>query len=139
MADAVTFEFEHAHIFCTDIAATEHWICDVMGGEVVERRMSRDVPALTLSLYGLTIFVRGELPDEGLAPSGPSHFGLDHFGLRVSDVDAAVELLRARGAEIEVEPWDFMPGSRLAFVRGPDGVRCELTQRGAPAGEQAGE
>jgi hypothetical protein len=31
---------------------------------------------------------------------------------------------------IDTEPFDFMPGSRLAFVRGPDNVRVELTQRG---------
>jgi catechol 2,3-dioxygenase-like lactoylglutathione lyase family enzyme len=57
-------------------------------------------------------------------------FGLDHFGLLVNDVYAAVEMLRGRGAVIDTEPFDFMPGSRLAFVRGPGNVRVELTQRG---------
>jgi lactoylglutathione lyase len=130
MTAPVTFSFEHAHILCTDIDATERWLVDVMGAEVTERRWSRDIPALTLTLYGLTIFVRGELSEESLGAPDHRQFGLDHFGLLVNDVDAAVELLRGRGAVIDTEPFDFMPGSRLAFVRGPDNVRVELTQRG---------
>ena len=44
-------------------------------------------------------------------------------------MDASVEELRRRGVTIDVEPYDFTPGSRIAYVRGPDGVRIELVQR----------
>ena len=61
---------------------------------------------------------------------GPTvpHFGADHFGLQVADVDAAIAELRKRGVTIDVEPYDFTPGSRIAYVRGPDGVRIQLVQ-----------
>jgi catechol 2,3-dioxygenase-like lactoylglutathione lyase family enzyme len=67
-----------------------------------------------------------------LAPAGARHFGADHFGLRVLDVDATVAELRRRGVRIEVEPWDFGPTLRIAFVKGPDDVRVELVQTKEP-------
>jgi lactoylglutathione lyase len=57
------------------------------------------------------------------------HYGLEHIGLTVDDIDAAVEELRAKGAEIVVGPVTRNPGLRLAFVRGPEGIMIELVQR----------
>ena len=61
----------------------------------------------------------------GYAPEG----GLEHIGLTVDDVDAAVDELRAKGAEIAIGPLTRNPGLRLAFVRGPEGIMIELVQR----------
>ena len=62
------------------------------------------------------------------APCFP-HYGLEHIGLTVDDVDAAVEELRAKGAEIAIGPLTRNPGLRLAFIRGPEGIMIELVQR----------
>ena len=62
-------------------------------------------------------------------PTPPRHYGLEHIGLTVDDVDAACEELRARGAEIAIGPLTRSPGLRLAFVRGPEGIMVELVQR----------
>ena len=40
--------------------------------------------------------------------------------------------LRRRGVMIDVEPWDFGPTLRIAFVKGPDDVRIELVQTKEP-------
>ena len=56
------------------------------------------------------------------------HYGLEHIGLTVDDVDAAVEELRAIGAEIAIGPLTRNPGLLLAFVRGPEGIMIELVQ-----------
>ena len=53
----------------------------------------------------------------------------EHVGLTVDDVDAAVEELRAKGAEIAIGPLNRNPGLRLAFIRGPEGIMIELVQR----------
>ena len=55
--------------------------------------------------------------------------GLDHFGLRVDDMDAAVAELKRRGAHFSVEPRTIRPGVRIAFVQAPDNVRIELLER----------
>jgi glyoxylase I family protein len=54
---------------------------------------------------------------------------LDHLGLRVDDLDAAVAELKRRGAQVIVEPKTIRPGVRIAFLQGPDDVRIELLER----------
>jgi lactoylglutathione lyase len=54
---------------------------------------------------------------------------LEHIGLTVDDVDAAVEELHAKGAEIAIGPLTCNHGLRLAFIRGPEGIMIELVQR----------
>jgi catechol 2,3-dioxygenase-like lactoylglutathione lyase family enzyme len=128
MAGPLEFTFDHIHVFCSDLAATERWFAEGLGAEVVGRPESRGVPSVRLKVGGANVYLRPAREGESLVPPGPQHFGADHFGLRVTDVDATVAELRKRGVFIEVEPWDFSPGSRIAFIKGPDGVRIELVQ-----------
>src|SRR5215208_210881 len=129
MAAPLDYQFHHIHIFCSDLATSERWFAEQLGAEVAERRESRGVPSVLLNLGGATINLRPAREGESLT-DGPTvpHFGADHFGLQVADVDAAIAELRKRGVTIDVEPYDFTPGSRIAYVRGPDGVRIELVQ-----------
>ena len=55
--------------------------------------------------------------------------GLDHFGLKVTGIDAIVADLKKKGAEFTMEPNDIRPGVRIAFLRGPEGVSIELLER----------
>jgi catechol 2,3-dioxygenase-like lactoylglutathione lyase family enzyme len=128
MAGPLDFSFDHIHIFCSDMAATERFFTEGLGADVAGRPESRGVPSVRLKLGGANIYLRPQRDDESLTPPDSQHFGADHFGLRVADVDATVAELRQRGVFIEVEPWDFSPGSRIAFIKGPDGVRIELVQ-----------
>lgn len=128
MASGEDYQFNHIHVFCSDPAATERWFVEGVGAELVERRESRGVPSAVLRLGGAQVLLRGAREGEALAAAGARQFGADHFGLQVADVDATIERLRARGVEIEVEPWDFSPRLRIAFIKGPDNVRIELVQ-----------
>ncbi len=62
------------------------------------------------------------------APADP-YIGLDHFGLRIDNLDAAAAELKRRGAEFTVEPRIIRPGVKIASVRVPDDVRIELLER----------
>ena len=128
MAGPLEYQFHHIHVFCSDLDATERWFTEGVGATVVNRADSRGVTGVTLNLGGASVLLRPAREGEVLASAGARSFGVDHFGLRVDDVDATVEALRARGVFIEVEPWDFSPGSRIAFIKGPDEVRIELVQ-----------
>jgi len=112
-------------------APAERWFVDGMGAEFVTKRESSGTPGVELRLGGQQLLLRGARDGENLAPAGARHFGTDHFGLNVDDVDGVVERLRGRGVEIEVEPWNIRPTTRIAFVKGPDGVRIELVQQSA--------
>jgi catechol 2,3-dioxygenase-like lactoylglutathione lyase family enzyme len=128
MPEPLNYSFDHVHVFCSDLAATEKFFVDGMGAALVARRDSRGVPGVELNLGGARVLLRPKRENENLSEVTSRTFGTDHFGLKVSDVDATVAALRSRGVEIEVEPWDFAPTTRIAFVKGPDDVRIELVQ-----------
>jgi catechol 2,3-dioxygenase-like lactoylglutathione lyase family enzyme len=128
MAAALEYRFDHLHVFCSDLAATERWFVEGLGASLVGRREARGAVTVELALGGATVLLRGARPGEQLAPAGARQFGADHFGLRVVDVDATIAELRGRGVAIDVEPWDFSPTMRIAFVKGPDNLRVELVQ-----------
>jgi lactoylglutathione lyase len=55
--------------------------------------------------------------------------GYGHVALTVEDLDGALERLAAQGIEPEREPYTIRDGgSRLCFVRDPDGYRVELIE-----------
>ena len=56
--------------------------------------------------------------------------GYGHIALAVDDLDGALERLAAHGIEPEKPPYRVSEGgSRLCFVRDPDGYRIELLER----------
>jgi lactoylglutathione lyase len=55
--------------------------------------------------------------------------GYNHIALRVEDLDATLARLADRGIDPEKPPYSIREGgSRLCFVRDPDGYRIELIE-----------
>ena len=58
--------------------------------------------------------------------------GYGHVALAVDDLEQTLARLEEQGIEPEREPYTVREGgSRLCFVRDPDGYRIELIERGA--------
>jgi lactoylglutathione lyase len=58
--------------------------------------------------------------------------GYGHIALTVDDLDATLEELAGQGIEPERPPYQVREGgSRICFVRDPDGYRVELIERPA--------
>jgi lactoylglutathione lyase len=56
--------------------------------------------------------------------------GYGHIALTVEDLDGTLEELAAQGIEPERPPYQVREGgSRICFVRDPDGYRVELIER----------
>jgi lactoylglutathione lyase len=56
--------------------------------------------------------------------------GYGHVALTVEDLDGTLERLATQGIEPEKPPYSIREGgSRLCFVRDPDGYRIELIER----------
>ena len=67
----------------------------------------------------------------GGAPGAKPEGAFLHVALRSDDVDAAIEVARAAGMEVTLEPKDVSLGevpARIAFFKGPDGEIIELFQ-----------
>ena len=57
--------------------------------------------------------------------------GYGHIALAVDDLDGTLAAISAKGIEPEREPYTVREGgSRLCFVRDPDGYRLELIETG---------
>jgi lactoylglutathione lyase len=57
--------------------------------------------------------------------------GYGHIALTVDDLDATLAALTEKGIEPERPPYTVRAGgSRICFVRDPDGYRVELIERG---------
>ncbi len=58
--------------------------------------------------------------------------GYGHIAITTGDLDGTLERLAARGIEPERPPYSIRDGgSRLCFVRDPDGYRIEIIERSA--------
>jgi lactoylglutathione lyase len=130
-----TYRYDHVHLRSPDPEETARFFEEMFGAEA-----HRDIyppgtlyPGqlrVTMRLGGQTVLIAPSHPTEVTAPAPRfPHYGLEHIGLTVDDVDAAVEELRGKGAEIALGPLTRQPGTRLAFIRGPQGVMVELVQR----------
>ena len=58
--------------------------------------------------------------------------GYGHIAIRVSDLDATLAALAEKGVQPEKPPYTIRSaGSRICFVRDPDGYRIELIEKSA--------
>ncbi len=123
------YSFNHIHLLTRDPKATAQYYHRMFGAKIIESTQSDGKPRIDLELGGASIFILRVPPEQEtpVSPSGP-YLGLDHFGLRVNNLDEAVADLKAKGAEFAVEPKTIRPGVRIAYVRGPENVRIELVE-----------
>jgi catechol 2,3-dioxygenase-like lactoylglutathione lyase family enzyme len=123
------YVFTHVHVYASDPDATVAWFTDGLGGHVVARRQHGGYPVATdVRLGDQIVQIRGRRDEEHFADAGPRTFGLDHVGLSVEDVDATVAALAERGIAPESGGSDgFHVPEGVVFVKGPDGVRVEIT------------
>ena len=125
-----TYTYDHIHLRTRDPEATAHYYNEMFDAKIIESVQSDGQKRIDLDINGLTVFIARVSPDDDIppAPTEP-HMGLDHFGLRVDNLEEAATDLKQRGAEFTMEPRDLRPGLRIAFIRAPDDVRIELLER----------
>ena len=124
-----TFTYDHIHLRSPNPEKTAQWYERMFGAEVL-RTTQQGKPRIDLKLGGANIFIAPVETGDGVnaAPTTP-YRGLDHFGLSVSGIDAIAADLKAKGVEFTREPTTVRPGTRVCFIRGPEGVSIELLDR----------
>ncbi|MBN8890050.1 MAG: glyoxalase [Rhodospirillales bacterium 70-18] len=123
------FVYDHIHLRTADPEGTTGFYETMFGAEVI-RTTQDGKPRIDLKLGGMNVFIAPVGPQDAVAAAPASPYrGLDHFGLRVTGIDAVVAALKEKGAEFTMEPTTIRPGVRIAFLRGPDGVAIELLER----------
>ncbi len=126
----VSITFDHVHLVSHDPHATADWYVDKLGGKIARSGEVKGAPQIYVSFGDATIIVRGQRPAERAADKPGLQWGVDHFGVRVKgDFDDFCAGLRAKGVTFNLEPTDFNPTTRIAFIAAPDGVSVELLNR----------
>lgn len=106
--------FTHMHMRVPDTQASAEW-----HAEFFDRVIGPGGPGPNVVYHNGTI---GTMPNEGLAP--PSDGGvIDHFGIAVPDVQAAVEKAVEMGATLKTAPQVGVTAETIAFIEDPWGVQ----------------
>ena len=124
------YTYDHIHLRSRDPEATAQYYHKMFNAKIIESVQPDGQKRLDLDINGLTVFIARVAPDDDV-PVGPTepYIGLDHFGLRVDNLDDAAAELKERGAEFTMEPRVLRPGVKIAFIRAPENVRIELLER----------
>ncbi len=124
------FTFDHVHLRSPNPEETAVFY-EKMFGATIKRSTQQGKPRVDLDLCGATFFIAQIAEGDASASPQSPYPGLDHMGLRVEGIDDTVAELKAKGAEFTMEPTTIRPGTRIAFMRGPQNVSIELLERSA--------
>jgi lactoylglutathione lyase len=123
------YTWEHIHLRSPDPESTAQWYHDKLGAEVIRTPLSNGSTRIDLNLTGQKIFIALADPAKTGEPPRIPYMGLEHIGLTVENIDAAVEELKGKGVAFTMEPTTIRPGVRIAFLTAPQDVSIELIQR----------
>ena len=117
----------HIHLMSHDAMAAGAYYERMFGAQIVASQGANGLPRANLTLGDQIILISTVLDEVDQTASGPhSCLGLDHIGIAVDDLQAAIADLESKGAEFTMKPRDGK--GRIAFVKGPDWVSIELVQ-----------
>ena len=122
--------FDHVHLISKDPQSTAEWYVENLGGKIVGSSEVRGAPQIIVAFKGATVIVRGQRTGEQVGEKDGLEWGTDHFGFSVDgDFDGFCGNLKNNGVKFTMDPVDFTPTVRIAFIEAPDGVSIELLQR----------
>ena len=123
------FTYDHIHLRSTDPEGTARYYERMFDAQII-RSTQEGKPRIDMKIGGNNVFLAPVTAGDGVnAPPTTPYQGLDHFGLTVSGIDAIVAELKAKGVEFTRDPQTVRPGTRVAFLRAPQGVSIELLDR----------
>ncbi len=122
--------FDHVHLISRDPEASADWFAEKLGGERGEGYEVKGAPQIPVKLGGATVMVRGRRTGERALEKSGLAWGTDHFAFRVEgDFHAFCDELKGKGVRFTMEPLQFNPTTKIAFIEAPDGVSVELLSR----------
>jgi catechol 2,3-dioxygenase-like lactoylglutathione lyase family enzyme len=122
------YRFDHIHLRSPDPEAAAAVWASAFGATITGRVQAGPWLRLVLDLAGVTLFLE-QVPPDTHAPPAPPFLGIEHLGLAVDDLDAAIADLARKGVPRVSGPSEPRPGVRIAFFAMPDGARVELIER----------
>ncbi len=126
-----TYWHDHIHLTTPDALKTAEFYETMFNARRVNTREIADGrTSVELDLNGSRVLIieRGNKPEP--APASPeTSYGIEHFGIRTDNIEAAVADLKAKGVKFRDEVRVAMPGLKISFLWGPENVLIELMER----------
>ena len=127
----MAYKFNHVHLKAPDPEKTANWYV-----KAFNFRIASD----STRVFG-DRFIRCEMPDGTVVNissartdeqmeegNANAHWGLEHFGVDVDDIEAEIQRLEGLGARLIEGPIETPNGPRIAFIKAPDDTRIELLE-----------
>lgn len=120
------YQLHHVHLMSHDAMQAGQFYETMFNADIEESRGANGLPRCNMRLGDQTILISTVDATVSRSAEGPhSCLGLDHIGLVVEDVTAAVRDLEIKGAKITMQPRSNGRAT-IAFIEAPDGVSVEL-------------
>lgn len=123
------YSLDHIHFRCSDLEAAIAYYKKIFDAREVGRGDAKGMPIVALEMAGnrFAFSPKREGVDINVKPGDPA-WGLYQIGLKVDNLDEALNQLKERGADISRGPLEVKAGLRVFFVAGPDGVEIEVME-----------
>jgi catechol 2,3-dioxygenase-like lactoylglutathione lyase family enzyme len=119
-------DFDHVHVFASDVDATIRWFRRMFGAELVWDEEAAGARNVRLAIGRAFVHLYDQPPK---APRGGA---FHHLGLATDDLDALVAHMKSHGATFR-NPIRDEPKFRYVMVAGPDDLLVELFECREPA------
>jgi catechol 2,3-dioxygenase-like lactoylglutathione lyase family enzyme len=130
---------DHLHVYAADPTLSAQFYVEHFEATLLAENKNYHGDSRIFLRLGGQVLVLGDFP-EGLGPEPlPAMgdgayavgYGISHIGLRVANVEAALDELQDTQVEILSQPVTEDSGLTYAYISAPDGVVIELTQYGS--------
>ena len=130
----MAYEFDHVHLKAPEPKTTADWYVKAFNFRIVSdaARPSGDRFIRCETPDGTRVNISGARTAEKMGDGDAgAHWGVEHFGIKVDDIEFEIERLGGLGAKLMEGPV-VVPGAglRIAFLKIPVDVRVEIMQYG---------
>ena len=123
--------YDHVHVISPDPLKTAQFYEGMFNAKRVGvSELGAGRVSVELDLNGSRVLIKSGNVKTETAPgsSEPAH-GLEHFGVRTDNLEAAVAELKAKGVQFKEEIRLARPGVKISFLWAPENVLIELMER----------
>ena len=124
------FWFDHLHLVVPDPEKTADFFVKAFGAEKVsvDKQPEGRIRA-ELYITGGRMIINTPQSNDNRSPDSPQkRYGTEHFGMKVDELDSALQQCQAAGGKLVREVTQIRPGTRIAFFMAPDNVLVELLE-----------
>lgn len=122
--------YDHIHLISPDPIRTAQFYESMFNAERVStRELPNGRTSVELNLNGSRILLtQRPVQPESASMESVTGSGLEHFGIRTDNLEAAVADLKTKGVQFRDEIRVIRPGVKISFLWAPENVLVELLE-----------